>query len=115
MRADEPRRLLEAEGRHLVAPRRDAADAVARAAVDDLRQLPLLLHRRRVERQQGRIGTLHFRSSGAISFGRIRGISGQMMIAASMSSIGISMISVSFSANFSGTLATAHEIRRHRP
>jgi hypothetical protein len=38
-----------------------------------------------------------------------------MMIAASISSIGTSMMSVSLSANLSGTLATAQEIIRHRP
>src|SRR5438067_8835359 len=57
----------------------------------------------------------YFSSSGAMSFGRMSGILGQMMIAASMRSIGTSMISVSLSANLSGTLATAQEIIRHRP
>ena len=40
----------------------------------------------------------HRRNSGEISRGRISGISGQTMIAASTSSIGTSMIIVSFSA-----------------
>src|SRR5260370_31659816 len=57
----------------------------------------------------------HFSSSGAISLGRIRGMSGQTMIAASMRSIGTSMIIVSLSANLIGTLATAQEIIRHSP
>src|SRR5689334_13969198 len=39
---------------------------------------------------------LHFRSSGANSRGRRSGISGQMMMAASISSMGTSMINVSF-------------------
>ena len=54
-------------------------------------------------------------NSGETSRGRINGISGQMMIAQSTSSIGISMITVSLSAYFKGTLATAHEIIRHIP
>jgi hypothetical protein len=58
---------------------------------------------------------LHFRSSGATSLGRMSGISGQMMIAASISSMGTSMIRVSLSANLSGTFAIAHEIIRHSP
>src|SRR5207302_10607419 len=45
----------------------------------------------------------YLRSSGAISFGRINGISGQMMMAASITSIGTSMIVVSLSANLRGT------------
>src|SRR5256712_2553481 len=109
MRVDGFHSFLQTHLRDLVAPGRDAGDAVARAAVDHLREIPLLLHRRGVERE------LHFSNSGAISLGRIRGISGQMMIAASISSIGTSMIMVSLSANFSGTLATAQEIIRHRP
>src|SRR5206468_4251235 len=95
--------------RDLVAPRGDAFDLVPRAAVDDLRQGPLLADRGRVERK------LHRSSSGAISFGRMSGISGNRMIAASMSSIGTSMIAVSLMANLSGTFATAQEIIRHRP
>ena len=54
-------------------------------------------------------------NSGETSRGRINGISGQMMIAQSTSSIGMSMITVSLSAYFKGTLATAHEIIRHIP
>ncbi len=68
----------------------------------------------RVQRH-GEVTELHFKSSGATSFGRMSGISGQMMMAASINSIGTSMISVSLSANLSGTFATAHEIIRHRP
>src|SRR5258708_15830327 len=109
MRVDGFHSLLQTHLRDLIAPGRDAADAVAHAALNHLREVPLLVHRRGVERE------LHFSSSGAISLGRIRGISGQMMIAASISSMGTSMIIVSLSANLSGTLATAHEIMRHRP
>src|SRR6267143_1452337 len=101
--------LTQAHLGNLVAPRRNAANIVPCAAVDHLRKVPLLFHRRGVERK------LHFSNSGAISLGRIRGISGQMMIAASISSIGTSMIMVSLSANLRGTLATAHEIMRHKP
>src|SRR6185436_13657737 len=65
------------------------------------------------------LSTIHassyFSNSGAISFGRMSGISGNRMIAASISSIGTSMIAVSLSANLSGTFATAQEIIRHRP
>ena len=47
----------------------------------------------------GFFGIMRYRrNSGEISRGRISGISGQTMIAASTSSIGTSMISVSFSA-----------------
>ena len=98
-------------GVHLVAPGRDRLDSVAHAAVDDLREVPLLADRRGIEREVEH----YFSSSGAISFGRMSGISGNRMIAASMSSIGTSMIAVSLSANLSGTFATAQEIIRHSP
>src|SRR5207253_2907817 len=75
MRVDGFHSFLQTHLRDLVAPGRDAADLMARAALDHLSEVPLLLHRRGVERK------LHFSSSGAISFGRISGISGQMMIA----------------------------------
>ena len=101
--------LLQAHLRHLVAPGRDAADAVARAAVDHLREVPLLAHGRRVERQ------LHHSVPGGNSFGRNSGICGQMMTSASTTSIGISMIITSFSASTMRILATAQEIIRHRP
>src|SRR5437016_2862095 len=100
---------LQTHGGDLIAPGRNSFDAMPRAAVDDLRERPLFLDGRGVQRQ------LHFKSSGATSLGRMSGISGQMMMAASISSIGISMIIVSLSANLSGTLATAHEIIRHKP
>jgi hypothetical protein len=51
--------LLEASGRDLVAPRRNAADAVAGATVDDLRQRPLLPHRGGIEREQARVRFAH--------------------------------------------------------
>jgi hypothetical protein len=57
----------------------------------------------------------YFNSSGAISRGRISGISGKTMIAASISSIGTSMIIVSLSAKRIGTLATEQAIIRHSP
>ena len=57
----------------------------------------------------------YFSNSGAMSFGRMSGISGQMMMAASISSIGTSMIIVSFNAKRTGTLTTAQEIIRHSP
>src|SRR5258708_1703770 len=58
---------------------------------------------------------VHLSSSGAMSFGRMSGISGQMMIATSTSSIGTSIMSVSFNANRIGTLATAQQIMRQSP
>src|SRR5258705_4317476 len=57
----------------------------------------------------------HFKSSGATRRGRINGMSGQMMMAASMSNIGISMIRVSLRAYRIGTPATEQEIIRQRP
>src|SRR5690242_325212 len=57
----------------------------------------------------------HFKNSGEISLGKNNGISGNRMHAASTTIMGTSMISVSLSANLSGTLATAHEIIRHNP
>jgi len=47
--------------------------------------------------------------------GKDQGDVGQTMIAASMRSMGTSMIIVSLSANLTGTFATAHEIIRHSP
>src|SRR5258706_13448454 len=85
-----------------------AAGGEARAKPNRLHGL-LLLFNSIVDR------LLHFKSSGAISLGRISGMSGQTMIAASIRSIGTSMIIVSLSANLTGTLATAHEIIRHSP
>src|SRR5207302_11124025 len=93
MRVDGFHSFLQTHLRDLVAPGRDAANAVARAALDHLSEVPLLLHRRGVERK------LHFSSSGATSSGRIRATTSKMMIAASISSIGISIIIVSLSAN----------------
>ncbi len=46
-------------GRDLVPPGRDAANAVTRATGDDLRQRPLLPHRRGVERKQTGVGFVH--------------------------------------------------------
>src|SRR6266536_4281822 len=54
--ADPELRLLESERRNLVAPGRDAADAVPLAAGDDLVELPLRPHGGGVERQQRGIG-----------------------------------------------------------
>ena len=100
---------VQAHLRDLVAPGRDAADAVARAAVDHLREVPLLAHRRGIERQ------LHHSVPGGNSLGRNSGICGKMMISASTTNIGISMIITSLSASTMRILATAHEIIRHRP
>ena len=57
----------------------------------------------------------YFNISGEIQRGKSKGISGQMMMAQSTSSIGINMIMVSLSAYLSGTLATAQEIIKHSP
>ncbi len=57
--ADAPRRVLQPGGRHLVPPGRDAANAVAGASGDDLRQRPLLPHRRGVERKEIGVGFVH--------------------------------------------------------
>src|SRR3989442_15962894 len=69
VRVDGFHSLLQTHLRDLIAPGRDAADAVARAALDHLREIPLLLHRRGVERK------LPFNSSGDTSLGRNSGIS----------------------------------------
>src|SRR5262245_11451903 len=45
-----------------------------------------------------RTSSSYFRNSGEISFGRISGISGKMMISASIASMGTSMITVSLRA-----------------
>src|SRR5207247_9816674 len=79
MRVDGFHSVLQTHLRDLVAPGRDAANAVARAALDHLREVPLLLYRRSVERK------LHFSSSVASSWGRIRRIPGQIMLATSSS------------------------------
>ena len=63
---DAPRRVLQAGGRHLVSPGRDAADAVAGASGDGLGQRPLPPHRRGVECKEVGVGFGHgvgFRSS----------------------------------------------------
>ena len=57
----------------------------------------------------------YFIKSGETSLGNHKGISGQMIRAQSTSNIGTSMIIVSFSANFIGTLATEQEIIKHKP
>src|ERR1700741_5168677 len=93
----------------LISPGRDAADAVARATLDDLREVPLLADRRGVE------GEIHYSVPGGNSLGRKSGICGKTMIAASTSSIGTSMIITSFSASTMRILATAQAIIRHRP
>src|SRR5437899_10271763 len=92
MRVDGFHSFLQTHLRDLVAPGRAAANAVARAALDHLREVPWLLYRRSVERQ------LHFSSSGAMSLGRLRGISGQRMIAARIRRIGVRMIMATSSA-----------------
>ena len=53
------RRFLETRRGNLITPRRDKADATARAAGDDLGQRPLLAHGRCVDRQQLRVGGVH--------------------------------------------------------
>jgi hypothetical protein len=53
---DAPRARGEAQGRDLVAPGRDAADAVACAAVDDAVERPLLAQGGGVEREPPRLG-----------------------------------------------------------
>src|SRR5467141_3447109 len=70
------------------------------ARIRGSRALPAVARERDEDRDARRAAlAAHFRSSGAISLGRIRGMSGQTMIAASMRSIGTSMIIVSLSAN----------------
>ena len=109
-------RLVHEEHRRLPDDRPAERNALALAAG----QLPrLLLEVLEAEDARGVLDPPmrrnYFRSSGATSLGRIRGMSGQTMIAASMRSMGTSMIIVSLSANLTGTLATAHEIIRHSP
>ena len=65
--ADAQRRVLESRRGDLVAPRRDAANAVPRAAVDDLRQRPLLPHGGGVERQQACVGFAHDVAARAVA------------------------------------------------
>ncbi len=102
-------RRLQAHCRDLVAPGRDAADIVPGAAVDHLREVPLLADRRGIE------GELHYSVPGGNSLGKKSGICGKMMISASTTNIGISMIITSLSASSMRILATAHEIIRHKP
>ena len=54
--ADAPRRVVEAGRGDLVAPRRDAADAVPRAGLDDVGQRPLRAHGRGVDREPAMVG-----------------------------------------------------------
>jgi hypothetical protein len=94
-RADEPRLLEVADG-----------GGVERAEIDAF------------DREAQRIGKLasdHLRKSGEMRRGITSGISGQMMIAASTSSIGISMMTVSLSAKRSRTFAIAQATRRQSP
>src|SRR5438046_10650381 len=74
MRVDGFHSFLQTHLRDLVAPGRDAADLMARAALDHLSEVPLLLPRRGVERK------LRFNRSGASSFGTIRGSCGRTML-----------------------------------
>src|SRR6185295_7662531 len=57
--ADAHGAVLESCRGNLVAPRGDAANAVPHAAVDDLRQRPLLPHGGGVEREQAAVGFAH--------------------------------------------------------
>ena len=50
--ADAPGRLVKAAIGHLVAPRADAADLVARATLDELGKAPALAHGCAVDRQE---------------------------------------------------------------
>src|SRR5204863_1314848 len=79
-------------------PLRDRA-ADAAGASDHQRDLVVEAEKRVCPR-------FHFSSSGATRRGRISGMSGQMMIAASMKTMGTSMMSVSLSAYRIGTPAT---------
>jgi hypothetical protein len=98
---DELRRheALRAEHQHLAAEER-FFDRGERRVVERVREVDALRLEAEAgrERSRGEHRSAYFRNSGAKTFGTISGISGQTIIAASTSSIGTSMIIVSFSA-----------------
>src|SRR5688572_32280247 len=77
----------------LVTPGRDTPDAVPRAAVDDLGEVPLLANRRGVERKRPHS------IPGGKRRGRKRTSCGHMITRASTPNIGSSMMNTSLSAS----------------